>query len=73
MFGMFGIGIVEAMIVGCLTLIVPVIVVIAIVSAGSQRRRDAANPNLALCPDCGRHVSRNAATCPQCGCPLSTE
>jgi len=73
MFGMFGLGLIEIMLIGGVTLVVPVIVVIVILSTGSQRRRDAANSNLALCPDCGRHVSLNAPTCPRCGCPLSAE
>ena len=28
------------------------------------------NPNLALCPDCYKEVSKNANTCIHCGCNL---
>jgi predicted amidophosphoribosyltransferase len=63
-------GPIEMIIVLCLPIAV-LVVVLLVTQKGN--RKDANNPNLEPCPDCGRLVSLSATTCPQCGRPLNTQ
>jgi hypothetical protein len=53
-------------IIGLLTVGVPATIVLWLVM---RFARDARNPNLAACPDCGRRISLQARACPHCGAP----
>ena len=67
---MFGIGILELIIVVAVLgvlVAVPAAIVVAVVAKGSGKRD---NPNLHPCPDCGKFISVRAVTCPGCGAPV---
>ncbi len=69
---MFGVNLVELLIIGVVLLIllgavvVPVVLIVFLL-----RKKSAPNPNLSPCLDCGWLISRQAISCPQCGRPQS--
>jgi hypothetical protein len=67
---MFGIGVVELLIIGLVGTGAIVSLVLVVVFAAKRSSNPGVNPNLVPCADCGRLVSRQAVSCPQCGRPL---
>ena len=72
MFGIFGVGPIELLVVGCVAL-VPVLIICAVVLLvrNSGKAKQIPNERLGTCPDCGRQVSLLALSCPGCGRPFT--
>jgi hypothetical protein len=70
---MFGVpGILELLIIAAIVLLPILIIVVVVLVVTNSQHRDAKNPNLRPCPDCGNYVSVRAPSCPRCGCPFTS-
>ena len=70
---MIGIGLFELIIIAVIVLVPVVIGIAFLVAVLSGRAAKRSNPNLTLCPDCGRQISKRASSCPHCGGPVSPD